>query len=193
MQVLERAMIFNIMTLPEWNIILSAATVGLITGGGLWLKYVVDQQLKTKDIAIQALDAVVKVKDAQIAALQSDTAPAIAKAYDVMRQHADQITAKSQKLAEVLEEIAKKHEQLEQSFPVRLKLAEAKGFVLAGKILGDGLNNLCFVEGQRHPVFADPDAELILNGLFDTLEKINSEGNDRITGALRQQSKLLSE
>jgi hypothetical protein len=53
--------------------------------GGIWLKYVVDQQLKAKDTAIQALEAVVKSKEAEISVLSGNTAPAIAKDYAVMK------------------------------------------------------------------------------------------------------------
>jgi len=80
------------MTIEAWNIVLSAVILVLLTGGGLWLKYVVDQQLKSKDTAIQALESVIKIKDAHVASLQGDTAPAIVKAYADMRRHANDAT-----------------------------------------------------------------------------------------------------
>jgi hypothetical protein len=55
------------MTIEAWNILLSSVILVLTTAGGLWLKYVVDQQSKSKDTAIQALEGVVKFKDAHIA------------------------------------------------------------------------------------------------------------------------------
>ena len=45
------------MTVQTWNMVISAAILGLLTGGGVWLKYVVEQQLKAKDVAIHALEA----------------------------------------------------------------------------------------------------------------------------------------
>ena len=87
------------MTIEAWNILLSAAILALLTGGGLWLKYVVDQQLKFKDTAIEALEGVVKLKDAHIATLEDNTAPAIVEAYAKMRQHANIMTDESQKLS----------------------------------------------------------------------------------------------
>jgi hypothetical protein len=66
------------MTVEGWNIVLSSVTLVLVTGGGIWLKYVVDQQLKSKDSAIGALEATIKAKDAQIDGLEADSSPAIA-------------------------------------------------------------------------------------------------------------------
>jgi hypothetical protein len=43
------------------------------------MKYVVDQQLKSKDSTIGALEATIKTKDAQTDALKADSSPAIAK------------------------------------------------------------------------------------------------------------------
>jgi hypothetical protein len=85
------AMMFPAMTIEAWNILLSAVILVLMTGGGLWLKYVVEQQLKTKDTTIEALKGVVELKNAHIASLEGNTAPAIVKAYADMREHADQI------------------------------------------------------------------------------------------------------
>jgi cell division protein FtsB len=67
------------MTIQAWNIVLNAVVAVLIIGYGIWLRNIVTQQLKSKDAAIGALDAVIKVKEAEISALKSDTAPAIAK------------------------------------------------------------------------------------------------------------------
>ena len=69
------------MTLAGWNLVLNIVVGVLVIAYGIWLKHVIDQQLKSKDTAIAALEAVIKVKEAQISALKDDTAPAIASAY----------------------------------------------------------------------------------------------------------------
>ena len=86
------------MTIQAWNIVLNAVVAVLIVGYGVWLRNIVKQQLQSKDTAIAALEAIIKIKDAEISALKSDTAPAITKAYAEMREHADRMTEDVQRL-----------------------------------------------------------------------------------------------
>lgn len=123
------------MTIQAWNIVLSAVILVLMTGGGLWLKYVVDQQLKSKDTAIQALEGVVKLKDAQIASLQGDTAPAITKAYATMREHANSVTEEFQKLSAQLADVTKKQQSAQESIEIKAIEGEAKGITIAYLIM----------------------------------------------------------
>ena len=53
------------MTLQVWSILVNAVIAALILVGGIWLRSVVTQQLKSKDTAIQALDATIKSKEAE--------------------------------------------------------------------------------------------------------------------------------
>jgi hypothetical protein len=107
------------MTIEAWNIILNAATLGLLIGGSIWLRYVVQQQLKTKDTTIEALKGVAEVKDAHILALSGNTAPAIAQAYDVMKTHAEDMTGKQLRLSEELKRLTAQLRMKELIQPMR--------------------------------------------------------------------------
>ncbi len=102
------------MTIQAWNIILNAVVAVVLFAYGLWLRNIVTQQLKSKDTAIAALEAVIKIKDAEIAALKSDTAPSITKAYAEMREHADKMTADVLHLSEQLRKAAEEQRQMNQ-------------------------------------------------------------------------------
>jgi predicted RNase H-like nuclease (RuvC/YqgF family) len=108
------------MTIQAWNIVLNAAIVVVLAACGLWLRNIVNQQLKSKDTAIAALEAVIKIKEAEISALKSDTAPAITKAYAEMREHANRMTAEVQHLSQQLMNAAVEQQRLQQA------LAEVK-------------------------------------------------------------------
>lgn len=86
------------MTINEWNLLLNAVICVVLVCYGLWLKNVVDQQIKAKDATIETFNAAVTAYEAEIARLKGDTAPAIAEAYQTMRAHADQMTNDSLKL-----------------------------------------------------------------------------------------------
>src|SRR5882724_13161874 len=77
---------------------------GLMVGYGFWIHHVVKQQEKLKDAAIQALQAALTAKEAEISRLTSDTAPNIVKAYEGMRVHADKMTADVIELQEKMRE-----------------------------------------------------------------------------------------
>src|SRR2546428_1784189 len=95
-----------------WSLLLQIVIGVLIVGYGIWLRYIISQQLKTKDTVIQALEAVIKTKDAQISRLQADSAPAIAEAYDKMRKHADHMTEQVQSTTEQLRGLNAQHAAL---------------------------------------------------------------------------------
>jgi hypothetical protein len=136
------------MTIQAWNIVLNAVVAVLIVGYGIWLKNIVEQQLKSKDTTIEAQDAVIKIKDAEISALKSDTAPAIAKAYANVREHADRMTAevneltrREQELSEELQraqgeasKLAFEKQRQPLFFQVSALTNEAKGLLRAWKL-----------------------------------------------------------
>jgi hypothetical protein len=103
------------MTIQAWNIVLNAVVAVVLVAYGLWLRNIVTQQLKTKDTAIEALEAVIKIKDAEISASKSDTAPAITKAYAEMREHADKMTADVLRLSEQLTKAVEDYKRLQQT------------------------------------------------------------------------------
>ena len=105
------------MTTEAWLILLSSVILVLMTGGGLWLRYVADQ-LKSKDTAIQALKGVVKLKDAQIASLQGDT-PTITKAYTTMRDNIEQVTQEGQPLTEQLADLTSEQQLSKHLLPAK--------------------------------------------------------------------------
>jgi len=79
------------MPLESWNVLFSATTSGLVLVGGIWLRYVVNQQLKAKDTTIETLSAAIKLHEAEIASLKGDRAPALAAEHKIMKEFADQM------------------------------------------------------------------------------------------------------
>ncbi len=136
------------MTIETWNIVLSAVILVLLTGGGIWLKYMVQQQLKTKDTTIEALEAVAKLKEAHIASLESNTAPAIAKAYSDMREHANLMTQEAQQLSERLAEATRKQEFEGEMLLPKIILGEVNGLQMASNILDETVWKLVVPNGK---------------------------------------------
>ena len=169
------------MTIEAWNILLSAAILALLTGGGLWLKYVVDQQLKFKDTAIEALEGVVKLKDAHIATLEDNTAPAIVEAYAKMRQHANIMTDESQKLSAQLDALTKEQQATQEMLVPKILLGEANGLNRAYDLLAENVWTLLFPNGKTlDPKFSSDDFTVVINGLLTTAERISEEVQDRL-------------
>jgi len=165
------------MSIEAWNIVLSAAILGALIVGGIWLKYVVEQQLKSKDTAIQALKGVVELKDAHISTLQGDTAPAIAKAYADMRKHADQITEDFNKVSAKLSETTDRQ-------PSNTALCEARGLMLASDILDRYVTEF-FADGgtlRSLDTFEEP-MKIVSNAFFAAYAQITSQTRTRISTA----------
>src|ERR1700741_3554337 len=82
------------MTIFEmYSILLNTVVAVLVVGYGIWLRNVFKHQISAKDATIETFETALKAKDGEIARLTRDTAPAIAAAYDIMRKHADKMTA----------------------------------------------------------------------------------------------------
>jgi hypothetical protein len=164
------------MTIAEWNLVLNSVMSGLMIGGGFWFKYVVEQQLKSKDTAIQALEGVVKLKDAHISSLQGDTAPAIAKAYSDMRKHADQITSDFNKASAKLAEIQ------ERKLPHETALSQAEGLYLAITILRTHMSRVFLNEEGKVPE-AEPDspARIGLGAFLNAYQAMLTEVTTRMS------------
>jgi hypothetical protein len=79
------------MSIGTATLIASAVQTGLMIIFGLWIKHFVDQQIKSKEAAIQALESALKSKDAVISRLEQDSAPAVAAAYQQMKSFADSV------------------------------------------------------------------------------------------------------
>jgi len=80
------ARIPRVTTFEVCNIVLNVVVAVLVIGYGIWLRNVFKHQIEAKD-------ATIETKDAEISRLRGETAPAIAAAYAAMRQHADQMTS----------------------------------------------------------------------------------------------------
>lgn len=174
------------MTIEAWNIVLSAVILVLLTGGGLWLKYVVDQQLKSKDTAIQALESVIKIKDAHVASLEGNTAPAIVKAYADMRQHANDATGEAERLSAQLAEVKKQRKSGAKTHQVDMALVEAHILYLAFDIIRDHIGSVLFPdEGEKiNPIFADEARFGVLyDGYMAVLKQLGVEMDTRIKTA----------
>jgi hypothetical protein len=173
------------MTIEEWNTVLSAAILVLLTGGGIWLKYVVEQQLKSKDTAIQALEGVITLKDAHIASLESNTAPAIVRAYADMRQHANQVTEDSQRLAAQLAEAQQHKAEATHTSQSTVLIAEGKALSGAFDLIREHIGQVLFPDGENiNPLFDDRASfEALYDSYLLVLQHLNVQTRNRITTA----------
>ena len=170
------------MTIEAWNIVLNAVVAVVLVVYGLWLRNIVNQQLKSKDTTIDALDAVIKIKDAEISALKSDTAPAITKAYADMREHADRMTAEVYDQTRRANELT---EELQRSRGEVGKLADenhrqtliAEATALSSEAKGLLLASALFKELENEPIDSKKFHELFLNAT----ERVLDEAEDRLT------------
>jgi hypothetical protein len=175
------------MTIEEWNILLSSVILVLMTGGGIWLKYVVEQQLKSKDTAIQALEGVVKLKDAHIASLEGNTAPHIAKAYADMREHANLMSGLSQGLSAQLEELSKRHQSEKEMLLPKIILGEVHGLQFASELLSEKVWKLIVPDGQTVDTrYLDDEYDPLLDGIGAVTVQINQ----RMKAELERGSKM---
>ncbi len=155
------------LTLAEWNLLTNALMAGLMVGYGFWIHHVVKQQEKLKDAAIQALQAALTAKEAQISRLTSDTAPNIVKAYEGMREHADKMTADVMKLQGKLREAQATTESREL-------LSEASGLNLSNRILVEKLGK------YMRPTNEPPTPQELWESVTLTSMAIDVESDDRI-------------
>ena len=108
------------MTIELWNVLLQAGVIALIIGFGVWFKRVLEQQLKSKDIVIEALKAQINEHKAEISRLQQQQqqpAPTIAQHYKTLKKYADDAAAEKNRLAEELGSVALKLRTEEREAP----------------------------------------------------------------------------
>jgi hypothetical protein len=183
------------MTIEAWNIVLSSVILVVMAGVGYWLKYVVEQQLKSKDTTIEALKGVVQLKDAHIESLQGNTAPAIVKAYADMREHANSMTEESQRLSVQLGAITKKQKVETEMLLTKILLSEVRGLELASDLLEKHVWKLIIPDGHNlDPKFESDEFEPLLDGISDMYEHINSELKTRLdqgSNWMQQMQRLL--
>ena len=122
------------MTIESWNLIFSAATTGLVLVGGIWLKYVVAQQLASKDTTIQVLNAAIKLHETEIAGLKGERAPAIVQDYKAMREHAEQITKEKQELSERVNRLTVEQKESQRAKALLGMMYEIEGMTFASEI-----------------------------------------------------------
>jgi len=117
------------MQIAAWNIILSSIIGVLVVAYGFWLKKIVSQQLASKDSTIENLGASLKSKDAEIARLQGETAPAIADSYKRVKEMADGLAKESNDLAARLKAMEAERKNVVPSVPSDERLTgQAEGF-----------------------------------------------------------------
>jgi hypothetical protein len=163
------------MTIEAWNIILSAIMLALMIGGGVWLKYVVDQQFKAKDTTIEALKGVVELKEAYISTLTGNTAPAIAQAYAVIKTHADAMTSEQLRLSEELKSLNIQLLLKEIVTPMRDLVNQTDGLMTAQRILHHALGSFLFPDPPTPPAPTVESMVTIINSYNEAFEQMNEE------------------
>jgi hypothetical protein len=169
------------MTIPEWNLILNSVMTGLMIGGGLWLKYVVEQQLKSKDTTIEALKGVVQLKDAQISSLEGNTAPAIAQAYAAMKTHAEGMTVEQLRLSEEVNNLNTQLRTKELTAPVRTLIGESSGILIAERIVRNHIGAFLFPTPPKPPEPSIESMARIIESYMQASEELIDEAKKRHT------------
>ena len=167
------------MTIEQWGIVLNATIGALLVGYGVWFRYVLEHQLRSKDTAIQALEAALKAKDAEISRLQGDTAPAIAAAYSTMREHANLATEESQRLLRQVTELTQEQQRLEKVAPVNSRLSECIGLRVAYKIIHLVFNDIYEHSDLEH--VSPETSQALIDGVLEAYKKIIHEYDSRLS------------
>ena len=178
------------MTIQDWMLVSDAVIIGLLSVGGFWLRYFVNQQLGAKDAAIAALDSALKAKDAQISRLEAESSPAIAKTYSDMREYAKRVSEDLQRSTEELEGLRRQNEAAlsfvarqtqfnEKVLPYEDLLRETDGLLLASGILLESFNG--FFQSAQPPEVSAVTLQKYIDAFFESMGKIHSEISARST------------
>jgi len=141
------------MTLTIVNTLLNALTLVLVSCYGIWLKKIVEQQLKAKDASIENQGTIIKMHEAAIAHLKEEATPAIVDSYQKVRKFADEMAATNTKLTSQIDE-AKNTKVSGEKPGLDLLLAERKGFLAASKIFSDAIQSVTTLGSQAKLITA---------------------------------------
>jgi septal ring factor EnvC (AmiA/AmiB activator) len=165
------------MTIEAWTLLFSAITSGLVLVGGVWLKHVVNQQLKSKDTTIETLNAAIKLHEAEIAALKNDRAPAIATEYKTMREHADRMTADKQALDEQIKKLTESQKEGEKVQQLIKAMSEIDGLTLASNLLTEAFDR--YISGMKiSPANRVEQDSLLQDFMLDILDVVSGIGKE---------------
>ena len=171
----------------DWHLVLSSVVPVLAVPYGFWLKHVIGQQLKSKDAAIAALEAVIKSKEAEITRLQADAAPAITQAYGTMKKHAEDMTSTthtlSTELAQTKQELDSARSQLmtfnyyADELEAKMLLDQNTGLLEASGIFQKKLGTIVFPENGIMPAFSADLFQALADACLDAFGTINAAVN----------------
>jgi hypothetical protein len=136
-------------TFETYSILLNTTIGVLIVGYGIWLRNIFKHQIEAKDATIEA-------KNAEISRLRADSAPAIADAYTKMRAHADQMTRDVGLLNQKLDSQTKETPQLRAIVEIRVLAYVIERMAELGGSNPDGRSYTSFLEW----LLADVDKKL---------------------------------
>ena len=144
------------------NIVLTSTIVVLVMSYGVWLRNVVNQQVRTKDSTIEQLGAAIRANGAEISRLKADAAPAIAGAYMQLKEYSEKVTQELN--AEVAKAKSTKGNPKELA---RALLERDLGFKMASNIWFEGFRRLQF--NLR------PRAVLTTEDYLDAMDMVSKE------------------
>jgi hypothetical protein len=166
------------MTLEAWNLVTSI-TIGVsMLMFGLWMRHIVNQQLKLKD-------ATIEVKDAEIARMKSEAAPNIAQSYQTMRAHAEEMSGRVSGLQHKLETELRKAQMSDTLRPLFEQLCIVRGVLNSSEILRDHAAKLFNRNDKSKLPTIDEALTVILDSLNAMTEKANT-GNTYVSEGLKK-------
>jgi hypothetical protein len=139
------------MTLQQWGIVQNSIILGLLVLYGFWQKHIKDDVFKSKDAAIaalkeqtEALKTAIQTKEAQISALQADTAPVIAANYNTLKNYVNEVTAESQQQSQQIKQTSKELADMRDELANERRTSDVQGklrneIIIASGLLGKGI------------------------------------------------------
>ena len=137
--------------------------------------------LKDVTLGREALAAVVWGTSPHEAGPFVERAPAIAKAYVDMKQHADYMTAEARRLSDKVREATAQHQTLSPDYtPARRLLDESIGLSVATGLFWQHVGKLLFPSQPLSPEITEKTLMAVREAFIKAYEKVNAETKRRV-------------
>jgi hypothetical protein len=134
---------------------------------GIWIRYVVNQQLKLKDVTIES-------KNAEISRLKGEAAPNIVKSYQSVKKYADEVSGQANELRERLDAAELRKNFRERGQPLRDMVNETAGLIRSIAILE---NHTSALFERANPPSTEEALTAIIAGMRDINKEVDAKSD----------------